>query len=129
MGILSELIQILIGSKNVTDNREDRSKDELVSFEELFKSYNGGYVFEYDEFRRDMQEKFGAAASNIFISYNDYERVVEGLMDCYSYEKFRIWLESRIKDLKLDLSKERVKVGRNENDRLIVVKFDNETTH
>ena len=110
---------------------ETRRNNALVSLEELLETYNGGIVFEYDEFKRYMQEKFGEVASNIFITLEDYEGVVEGLMDCYGYEWFGDWLDSRIQALNIDLSKERVKVVRNENDRLIVVKFDDvtETTH
>ena len=128
---LLDLIKQLEPKRVVVKAPETRRNNALVSLEELLETYNGGIVFEYDEFKRYMQEKFGEVASNIFITLEDYEGVVEGLMDCYGYEWFGDWLDSRIQALNIDLSKERVKVVRNENDRLIVVKFDDvtETTH
>lgn len=122
MGLIRELIQFLIGSENNENQDHYRKPDELVSFEELFETYRGGFVFEYEEFKRDLQKKFGAVASNIFISTDDYEHVVEGLMDCYSYVDFAKWLESRIKSMDIDLSNEKIKVVKNEKGRLIVVK-------
>lgn len=125
MGFMKELFKIILS--NSDEVKRTRSEYDLVSLEELFKTYDGGFVFEYDEIRRYMQEKFGAVASNIFISYNDYGCVIDGVMDMYSIERFCSWLDFKIKSMNVDLSKEKIKLVRNEKDRLIVVKFDDET--
>lgn len=99
-----------------------RNDGRLLSLKELFDTYNSGYVFEYEDFKEDMQKHFGSVASNILISYDDYDSVVEGLMDYYSYEKFRNWLKYRIEKLNVDLSKDKVKLVRSQSDQLTVEK-------
>lgn len=121
MGFLTELIKTL--SEDEIRGKRTRSNDELVSLKELFETYNPGFFFEYDEIESYLQKKFGEVASNIFISYNDYDCVVQGCLDSYSIERFCCWLEYRIQAMNIDISKERIKLVRNERKKLMAVKI------